>query len=262
MYIIYNNGKFLLSGNAAGAAVCLEAPVYIMEGTEKEIKLPAIGDSVFGDSANHVKLEIRQISDTLFYIHRKWTNVSDNTVRLQTIFRVKTCFVPERYLIPCVNVNGNVFGNGGEPKGMERDGKKWIFGYDREAVPSCTMTENADFACGLFVSGESDVSLQSSCSIWKDENGWYQEIYHPVIESPVTYAYRDDYGPAYETYITLASGESFEAGFYLSVSRPRWVNYGICDVLDAALEIFGDNSGLAVPENKAVWDNSITLPGV
>ena len=259
MYIIYNNGKFLLSGNAAGAAVCLEAPVYIMEGTEKEIKLPAIGDSVFGDSANHVKLEIRQISDTLFYIHRKWTNVSDNTVRLQTIFRVKTCFVPERYLIPCVNVNGNVFGNGGEPKGMERDGKKWIFGYDREAVPSCTMTENADFACGLFVSGESDVSLQSSCSIWKDENGWYQEIYHPVIESPVTYAYRDDYGPAYETYITLASGESFEAGFYLSVSRPRWVNYGICDVLDAALEIFGDNSGLAVPENKAVWDNSITF---
>ena len=230
--------------------------MYLADGVEKQLHVLQDG-AVYEDAGNRVTLECSQISDTLFYVKRKWQNISAETTRLQTVFRVKTCFTPERYLIPCVNVNGNVFGSGGEPKGLERDGKKWIFGYDRTAVPSCTMTENRDFACGLFVSGESDISMQSACSIRKDGGTFYQEIFHPVIESPVTYAYRDDYGPAYETYITLDAGEMFESGFYLSVSRPRWENYGICDVLDSALEIFGDNSDLAVPENRAVWDRSI-----
>lgn len=33
-------------------------------------------------------------------------------------------------------MNGNEFGNGAEPKGLEKDGKKWIFGYDRVSIPS------------------------------------------------------------------------------------------------------------------------------
>ena len=258
MYIVYENGKFGISGKADHAVAMLCAPAYLSDGTEKVLE-SADGEMVYADADNLVKTEIQQVKDTLFYIKRDWQNISGSAKRIQTVFRVKTCFVPERYLIPCVNVNGNVFGNGGEPKGMERDGKKWIFGYDREAVPSCTMTENADFACGLFASGESEVSLQSSCSIWQDEDAWDQEIFHPVIEAPVTYAYRDKYGPGYETFITLEPGEVFTAGMYLSVSRPRWENYGICDVLDAALGIFGDNSDLTVPENKAVWDNSTTF---
>ena len=257
MYITYENGKFAVSGCAHNAAVEILAPIWLDEAGEHAI--PLAEDGTGTDACFGVKLTVRQKSDTLFYLHRSLTNVSGEAKQFQTVFRIHTCFTPERYLIPCVNVNGNVFGNGGEPKGMERDGKKWIFGYDREAIPSCTMTENKDFACGLFASAESDTSLQSSCSIWKDGDNWYQEILHPVIESPVTYAYRDAYGPAYETRITLEPGETFEAGMYLSVSRPRWENYGICDVLDAALTIFGDNSDLTVPANRTVWDNSITF---
>ena len=257
MYIQYDNGKFSVSASADKSVVELLSPLYLDKAGEHS--LPETGDGVFADETYRVQITVKQESDTLFYVHRRFENITKETKQLQTIFRVRTCYTPERYLIPCVNVNGNVFGNGGEPKGMERDGKRWIFGYDREAVPSCTMTENRDFACGLFASAESDVSLQSSCSIWKDGETWYQEILHPVIESPVTYAYRDAYGPAYEISIPLAPGETFESGMYLSVSRPRWENYGICDVLDAALPIFGDNSDLAVPENRAVWDRSIVF---
>lgn len=262
MYIIDRNGHFSISADPASALVALHAPLYVKNGQETALPLlETCGSSaVYADACSRAEISVEQKSGTLFYIRRRFTNISGVMEKIQTIFRISACFPVEHYLIPCVNVNGNEFGTGGEPKGLERDGKKWIFGYDRVSIPSCTLTENGDFACGLFASAESDVSLQSSCSIFKDENGTFcQEIFHPVIESPVTYAFRDAYSPAYETYLTLEPGESFTCGFYLSVSRPRWKNFGICDVMDHALAIFGDNADLSVPGNKAVWDNSITF---
>lgn len=84
-----------------------------------------------------------------------------------------------------------------------------------------------------------------------------QEIYHPLIEAPVTYSTRDGYAEGYESFIELAPGESFECGMYLVVSKPKWQNYGICDTLDHALEIYGDNSDLTTPEAADVWKRSI-----
>ncbi len=163
------------------------------------------------------------------------------------------------YLIPCVNVNGNEFGNGLEPKGLVREGKKWIFGYDRVSIPSCTLTEDDDFAVALFVSDESNISLVSSCSLFqKEDTGTFiQEIYHPLIEAPVTYSTRDGYAEGYESFLELKAGECFECGIYLSVSSPRWKNYGICETLDNALEIFGDNFNIKTPADIDVWNRSI-----
>jgi hypothetical protein len=106
-------------------------------------------------------------------VRRTWKNTSEQTVKIQTSFRVQTGFVPERFLIPCVSVNGNEFGRGGEPKGLTRDGKKWIFAYDRTSLPACTVTENAACACAVFASSESDVSVQSSCSLTKNDDGTF-----------------------------------------------------------------------------------------
>jgi len=259
MYIIYQNGRFSVSDDATHAVVSVHAPIYIRDGREfvlSETDTPC----VFTDGINRAELTVEQKGDTLFHIRRRFTNLSGETEQIQTVFRVSACFTPERYLIPCVSVNGNEFGAGNEPKGLEKDGKKWIFGYDRVSIPSCTLTENADFACGLFASGESEASLVSSCSIFRTGDGTFcQEIFHPVIEAPLTYAYRDSYSPAYETFLTLAPGETFEACFYLSVSRPRCKNYGICDVMDSALSVFGDNADCPVPDNKAVWKHSIAF---
>ena len=257
MYITFDQGKFAVSALADNAVAEITHPLYLTENGETQL-LPA-RDGLYRDDRYEVNLTIRQKSDTLFYVHRTWKNISSETQRFQTVFRVRPCYTPERYLIPCVNVNGNVFGNGGEPKGLERDGQKWIFAYDRESLPACTLTENRDFACGLFASAESDESLKSSCSIWNDDSNWYQEILHPVIEAPLTYCDRDRYSPEYQTYLTLEPGETFESGMYLSVSRPKWENYGVCAMLDSALEIFGDNSGLAVPDKRDLWDRSITF---
>ena len=257
MYIVYNQNTFSVSASAPNAVAEILPPLYRTE--EGEIAIPACGDCVYRDERFEVTLEVRQKSDTLFYVHRRWKNISQETAKLQTVFRVRPTFTPSQYLIPCVNINGNPFGNGDEPKGLERDGQRWIFSYDREALPACTVTENADFACGLFASDETADSLQSSCSIWKNGEIWYQEILHPVIEAPLTYRNRDYYVSATENFLTLEAGETFESGMYLSLSRPRWENFGICETLDHALTVFTDNGDPVLPTNRAVWDNSIAF---
>ena len=168
MYIIYDHdhAACTISSSADSAVAEIMPPLYRI--SDKEIALPLAADGSYTDGRHRVKLTVRQDGDTLFYIHRTWQNISNEPLRFQTILRIRPCYTPSRYLIPCVNVNGNIFGNGSEPKGLERDGQRWIFAYDREALPACTLTETRDIACGLFASAESVASLESSCSIWRD----------------------------------------------------------------------------------------------
>lgn len=261
MYIISNNKGFEISNDDSLAVARIDAPVYIEDGEERRTKLldNSNGKYIFGDENNRIELCIEQKLSGLFYIKRNWTSLADRPRKIQTVLRVFPCFEVKKYLIPCVSINGNEFGAGLEPKGLERDGKKWVFGYDRVAIPSCTLTENKDIALGLFASAEDHASLVSSCSISLDaKSGKYiQELYHPLIEKPVTYSSRDKYAEGYESFIELEAGESFESGIYISVSTPRWESYGICEILDRALELYGDNSFMSVPPERDLWKNSI-----
>lgn len=262
MYIVQKGSQFEVSKESKGAVARIEAPVYIENNREIITEFVEQRDNllVYGDENNNIEISVESKGNGLFYLNRKWINAGSEKRRIQTVFRVYTCFDVEKYLIPCVNVNGNEFGAGFEPKGLERDGKKWIFGYDRVSIPSCTLTENDAYALALFASDESESSLVSSCSISRTDYGAFvQEIYHPLIELPVTYSSRDKYAEGYESFIELQSGESFSVGVYVSVSYPRWKNYGICSVLDRALEIFGDNRDMTVPDERSVWDNSIAF---
>lgn len=226
---------------------------------EKEIDIRYNTDiCVYANDTDRIELQFDKKSDTLFYVKRIWKNVSKSQRKIQTVFKLKNCYKASRYLIPCVSINGNNFGNGFEPKGLMRDGQNWIFAYDRESIPSCTVTENSDYAVAVFVSDESDASLKSACSISKEEKTYFQEIIHPVKEAPVTYSGRDVYSEAYDEYITLNHDEEFVSGIYISVSKPRWENFGICSALDSALDIFKDASEIVV-DNEALWNNSITF---
>lgn len=263
MFITYKNNSFCVSNDADGAVCSILPPICIEDGSETAVPFEKESGTFtykYKNAENEVTLTVKQTSDTLFYLHRTWKN----TASVTRSFRIAQCIMPtfdvSRYLIPCVNVNGNEFGAGSEPKGLYRDGKRWVFGYDRVSIPSCTLTENADFACAIFASAEDAVSIESSCSIYKDDKGRFiQELSHPVAELPVTYSSRDKYSEGYETFLTLSPNESVSIGAYLSVSKPRWENYGICDVLDSALEIYGDNSNIACPSGRDLWDRSITF---
>jgi hypothetical protein len=263
MYIFYKDNSFLACENFCNEAVCeILAPVCIEDQCEKEIPLLKIenGVAIYKDEDNEVSLITVKKSDTLFYLCRTWKNTSARSRSLRIAQRVKPLFDTSRYLIPCVNINGNEFGAGFEPKGLERDGKRWVFGYDRVSVPSCTLCENADFACALFASAENALSLESSCSVYKDESGnFIQELSHPVAELPITYSSRDKYAEGYESFLNLAPDEEISVGSYLSVSIPRWENYGICDVLDSALSLYGDNSNIDTPTKRELWERSIVF---
>ncbi len=261
-YITYQNGVFSASESPIGAVCALSEPIVIEDGAETVIPFVGMEQdcSVYRDDKNEVRMTVEQKSDTLFYLRRTWKNLSSETRSVRLALRVKEMFSAAKYLIPCVNVNGNEFGAGLEPKGLERDGQRWVFAYDRVSIPAYTLTENCEFACALFASTEDRASLESSCSIFRDRDGGFvQELSHPVAELPLTYSDRDKYADGYETFFTMAPGETITLGAYLSVSKPRWENYGICDVLDTALSLYGDNRALSTPENRDLWDRSIAF---
>lgn len=165
---------------------------------------------------------MEQKTDTLFYLRRSLKNIATHSHTVRIAQRVKPLFDVKKYLIPCVNINGNEFGAGFEPKGLERDGKRWGFAHDRVSIPACTLTENADMAVALFVSAEDALSLESFCSIYRDEQGsLVQELSHPVAELPLTYSDRNRYSDGYETFFSLSPGETVVIGAYLSVSKLR-----------------------------------------
>ena len=262
MYIQSQNNTFSVSASSDNAVCVLLEPVCIENGCEITVPFLAEegGHLLYRDDKNEVTLTVEQKSETLFYLRRTWKNIASETRSVRIAQRVKPLYDVKKYLIPCVNVNGNEFGAGLEPKGLERDGERWVFAYDRVSIPACTLTENKDFACALFASAEDAVSLESSCSIFKDENGdFVQELSHPVAELPLTYCDRDRYADGYETFLTLNPGETVTVGAYLSVSKPRWENYGICEVMDSALAMFGDNSTITEPAKKDLWDRSIAF---
>ncbi|MBQ8140492.1 MAG: hypothetical protein IJ038_02215 [Clostridia bacterium] len=263
MYIVNENGVYRTSVSAEGAVVSFEPPIAVENGSEYTLEALWENENgaVYAGERDRVELSVCDKGDGLFYLKRKWSNLASESRRIQAVFRLKNCFEAEHFVIPCVSIDGNKFGAGLEPKGLERNGEKWIFGYDREPIPSCTLTENDSVAVSLFASAESGVSLVSSCSIFKDaQTGVFcQEIYHPKIEAPEVYCTRDAYCGPSEDFIELGAGDSFEVGMYVSVSAPRWKKYGICKTLDIALELFEDGAGAKVPDKKEIWDNSISF---
>lgn len=260
MYLVPQNDTLLLSEQSANAAAKLELPVVIENGKESEIPfLHRQGDLIVYESAqDRVEIRLKDLGGGLLSICRRWQNLAPYARSIATAFRATPCFDVKKYLIPCVNINGNEFGNGDEPKGLERNGQRWVFSYDRESIPSCTLTENSELSLSLFASAKDATSLVSACSIFKLENGTFcQEIRHPDAELPVCYKDRDLYSDGYAHEIKLEAGESFETEIFLLISKPRWENYGICNTVEAALRFFPKPRPQALPTAREAWDRSI-----
>ena len=261
MYIVDEKGSYKTSASSCNAVVQIESPVVFENKDEITLDLLDINTdrAVYAGDKDRVEISIENKGEGIFYIKRKWYNTSSVARRIQTIFRISPCFDVEHFIIPSVNIDGNEFGAGAEPKGLEKNGKKWIFGYDREPIPSCTHTENSSVAVSLFASAKTVESLVSSCSIWKDDQSgrFYQEIYHPKTEAPEVYCTRDAYSAATEEYLELAPEECFEVGMYIVVAEPKWERYGICKTLDTAISLFDDGRELTAHNGKNIWDASI-----
>ena len=110
----------------------------------------------------------------------------------------------EYYMIPSVNYNGNEWGTCQEPKGMTRDGQPWIFPPDRVSVPGCSVVQTDNSCIAVFAGKE---NTEASASVWERDGETVQRIYFSVIEYPVTYLRKYDYGDAQIGYVHFQPGQ-------------------------------------------------------
>ena len=127
---------------------------------------------------------------------------------------VSNNWVAEAYMIPCVNYNGNEWGSGNEPKGMERDGKPWIFSSDRIGLPGCSVAENS-FECTALFSSVKGISSNSSASVFVKDGKTIQRIYFSHMESPCVFLRKFVYGDAIVEFLSFEREEKKTFTFYL-----------------------------------------------
>ena len=246
--IKYSKGEFSI-GNGTENAVCLlPSPKVEIDGKEIDT-----------DSFESLKVTdtYRAIKNGLFKVYRDIENISDKKITFRDIFEITTAFTPSRYLIPCVNYNGNDGCRENTPTGLTRDGKPWIFAYDRMGIPSCSLCENRKFGTAIFASDCDENSLRSACSLIKNADGTFtQRIYHPVVEAPYTYSSKNILTDRYDEYITLNPGEKFAAIMYIFVCTPMYENYAAANLLDCAADLFNLDRDVCLSP-KQVWDLGI-----
>ena len=130
-----------------------------------------------------------------------------NLGQARDLIPVFECFTPgkaEHYMIPCVNYNGNEWGNGQEPKGMTRDGEPWIFPPDRVGVPGCSILQTADACVAVFAGKE---NTDASASLWEADGGIYQRIYFSYMEYPKRFLRKYVYGDPEVGYVHFEPGQ-------------------------------------------------------
>ncbi len=258
MFLINHlNGKFSIGTKQLPETVSEIMPPIIVE-DGKELRLECVAETMshacysgYGYTASY---SISELGGGLFSIERTITNYDTIPHTFQTIFETKTYFTPGKYLIPCINYNGNEWGDGNEPKGLyHENGEAWVHAYDRIGIPSCSICENESHAVSIFASNRDADSLRSSCSIINGEKGTLcQRIHHPVIEAPFSYCDNDMYTDRIDEYITLEPNQNFTVQLYVLVSVPRWKNYGAADTLDRILEIMPFTKGPSMAPEE-IW---------
>lgn len=222
--------------NAVDINYELLPPSYEFAG--RTYALCQISESEYGDSRFRVYQKLTPVCAGTVCIRREWQNLTGSSIRFRCALKVRTDFSVEHYVIPCVSYNGNMWGDGGEPKGLERDGKPWVFSSHRTGIPACTVSERSGEALALFAA-DTPESLDCACSFERMPNDELTHvIWYPSIERPLTYCRRDEYGPAWEPEIVLEPDAKIAFEAYIWSGRPYWHNYATANVQDVALELF------------------------
>lgn len=240
--------------HTADALCALMPPIFEANGEEICFTETEGGYTAIGFAAQDVR---RDCGDGLFCVRRTVTNTGVGERTGKWIVELRDLFATDRYLIPCVSFSGNARSMGKEPHGLTENGKPWIYAYDRESIPSCTLTETADRVCALFASDVDHDSLVSSCALLRGEDGCLRHrIYYPVTEAPLSYTDHDVMSARYDSYITLGVGESFSTEFYIFVGTPKWENYGTATLLDRIEDLFPFTHEPSM-DVRSAWKNSV-----
>ena len=153
-----------------------------------------------------------QVNDCITRHKLTYKNTGEK-VEIIPVFETVTEGEPDFYMIPCCAYQGNEWGTCREPKGMERDGKPWIFSSDRVAVPGCSIVEMQE-SCHALFADHTAPSSDASSTVYVREGNTIQRIYFSHVEYPVTYVRKFDYDPPVIRYLTLDRGEEMSFTCY------------------------------------------------
>ncbi len=213
-------------------------PGYTIENQNRELMLS--GKNMYEDKQFRVTMQFEKVNENCIRLIHRWENIGCLAVCFQPEIRVKTGFSYTHYVIPGVSYNGNDWGNGKEPKGLEKEGQPWVFDYRRTTIPGCTISEDEEHYFALMASDKEDASLISSCSMSADADGcMIHRLLYPSIERPFTYCSRDRYSEAYETFLQLDTGQEFTAEAFLLFGKPKAPAFAAANVEDMALALLG-----------------------
>ena len=146
------------------------------------------------------------------------------------------------------------------PTGLSRDGEPWIFSYERTGIPGCTLTENGEIGVALFAAADTPESLVCACGLQPSDFSTFQPfnfstfdhvLVRPVVEAPLTYTAKGEFGPRHETSITLGTGERFTATSFVCVCRPKWPNYAFAALAGHALRLLQPRLAPCMDEAEA-----------
>lgn len=156
------------------------------------------------------------------------------------------------YMIPCVNYNGNGWGEGKEPKGLEQDGKPWYFSFSRSGIPAGMYGQNEDAAISLWA--DPKLSMGSSCSLSRAKQGGLRmTLLFPEMEGPECYCARDTYEK--QNYVRSAAiqGPIVEFRGYLMITeRNKAYDYGT--FLDTVWKMFpSEHSNRQITDTR-LWE--------
>lgn len=148
-------------------------------------------------------------------------------------FQIVRNYQAEFFMIPCVNYNGNKWGNGNEPKGDCKDGKPWVFSSDRVGVPGCSIIEN-DVECRAIFADNKGASKNASASVFFKDGKTFQRVYFSHLEQPCVFLRKFVYGDAITEFLTFKKGEEKVFVFYLyEYTKPKkGERYGYNELFD------------------------------
>jgi len=261
MYVNKSSDDFVLSDTASVNSYCeILAPTLVFDGEETRGEIRQSGLNALTSVIRGIEVSdsVENLSDGLFKVKRSLRNTNADKARFKSIFELNTVFNPTHFVFPGFNYDISCFGGviragkilsttsndlksniSNTPTGLEKDGQPWVFAYDREGIPSATVSEDEGHIVAVFASGENKQSLESAASLIKNENGTYRHrIFHPVSEMPYTYARKNSFEPPLEKYLTLKSGEETALTMYIYVGEPKYKNYGTANVMYACARVF------------------------
>lgn len=263
MFIIKKqNDEFYLSKQKQDDVFAEILPaVIVVDGEEKNAN-----DVNYGDSYILSEIDGLSIKDTFEFktsntivVKRKIINNTDKRIRFKSIFEIKSGFKANHYVFPGFNYNGNSYGGSNTPTGLSRDGKPWVFAYDREGIPSCTLSEDETHGLALLTSDIDEKSLRSACSLIRDEEGYMKHrIYHPVSEMPYTYGGKNRMLDPYEEYMHLVPGGQEVFTMFIFVCIPCFRNYATANLMYECDKLFAFNKEASLSQ-KRIWDLGISF---